>query len=174
MRLTTRSIGLLIVLLGAWGGIVPYVGPRFNYPFPAGSDTPAWHWSHLAWQLSLAPGIAAIVGGMILLGLLGATRAAPATGALVGLLAGTWFVVGDQFSRLWTSPPPQGTGSDWMVIATNIGYYEGAGLAIVALATLALGLLALLPKRPAAAPVDEHPVLDHEPERQYEHEPAQR
>jgi hypothetical protein len=173
MRLTVRSIGLLLVALGAWGAIVPFVGPEFDYPFPAGSDVGAWEWSDTAWQLSLLPGIAAAYGGLILLGLVGSVRIAPAFGALLALTAGVWFVLGTEFSRLWTSPPPDGTGSDWMVIATNVGYHEGLGLAISVLAAFALGLLALLPERtPAAEPVTPHPVLDHEPERQYEEEPV--
>lgn len=174
MRLTVRSIGLLLVALGIWGAIVPFAGPEFNYPFPAGSDVGAWEWSDTAWQLSLLPGIAAAYGGLILLGLVGSVRIVPAVGAFVALTAGAWFVLGAEFSRLWTSPPPAGTGSDWLVIATNVGYHEGLGLAISVLAGVALGLLALLPERiPAAAPpATPHPVLDHDPNREYDGEPA--
>jgi hypothetical protein len=173
MRLTVRTIGLLLVALGVWGAIVPFIGPEFDYPFPAGSDVGAWEWSDTAWQLSLVPGIAAAYGGLILVGLLGTVRVAPALGALIALVAGAWFVLGAEFSRLWTSPPSDGTGSDWMVIATNVGYHEGLGLAISVLAGFALGLLALLPERTPAAPVaTAQPVLDREPERTYEEEPV--
>jgi hypothetical protein len=171
MRLTVRTIGLLLAALGAWGALVPFVGPEFDYPFPAGSDVSAWEWSDTAWQLSLLPGIAAFYGGMILLGLLGTVRIAPAIGALVALGAGAWFVLGAEFSRLWTTPPPDGTGSDWMIIATNVGYHEGLGLAIAALSAFALGMLTLLSQRgtaPAEAPTIPHPVLEHEPEQKYE------
>jgi hypothetical protein len=181
MRLTVRSIGLLLVALGAWGAIVPFVGPEFGYPFPAGSDREAWDWTASAWQLSLLPGITAAYGGLVLLGLLGAVRFAPALGAFIALAAGAWFVLGGEFSRLWTSPAPDGTGSDWMVIATNLGYHEGLGLAIAVLAAFALGLLALLPERtPTAVPVTPSPAVDaepeptsihHEPERELEPEP---
>ena len=175
MRLTVRSIGLLLLALGAWGAIVPFVGPEFDYPFPAGGDVGSWEWSDTAWQLSLLPGIAAAYGGIILLGLVGSVRIAPAFGALVALTAGVWFVLGAEFSRLWTSPPPEGTGSDWMVIATNVGYHAGLGLAISVLAGFALGLLALLPERApvvATPTATAHPVLDEEPERVYEEEPV--
>jgi hypothetical protein len=122
----------------------------------------------------LLPGIGAAYGGLILLGLLGSVRVAPALGALIALASGAWFVLGSEFSRLWTTPPPGGTGSDWMVIATNAGYHEGLGLAIAALSAFALGLLALLPERTPAAPqpLTAHPVLDREPERTYEDEPV--
>ena len=89
----------------------------------------------------------------------------------MALAGGAWFVLGSEFSRLWTTPPPDGTGSDWMVIATNLGYHEGLGLMIVALSAFALGLLALLPERErtgGAAADRSAPVLDHEPERAYE------
>jgi len=59
-----------------------------------------------------------------------------------------------------------------MVIATNLGYHEGLGLAISVLAGFALGLLALLPERAATPAVaTPHPVLDQDPERTYEDEP---
>jgi hypothetical protein len=109
------------------------------------------------------------------MGLLGTVRLAPAFGALVALAAGAWFVLGDEFSRLWTTPPPDGTGSDWMVIATNVGYHDGVGLAITALSALALGMLALLPERARTPepPLVAHPVLDHEPDgRVEEREPV--
>jgi hypothetical protein len=173
MRLTVRTIGFLLVALGAWGAIVPFVGPEFDYPFPAGSDVDSWSWSDTTLQLSLLPGIGAAYGGLILLGLLGTVRLAPALGALIALVSGAWFVLGAEFSRLWTTPPPDGTGSDWMVIATNVGYHEGLGLAISVLAGFALGLLALLPERTPVAPVaTQDPVLDREPERTYEEEPV--
>jgi hypothetical protein len=172
MRLTARSIGLLLVVLGAWGAIVPFIGPEFGYPFPAGSGVGSWEWSETTWQLSLLPGIGAIYGGLILLGLLGSVRIAPALGALIALASGAWFVLGSEFSRLWTTPPPDGSGSDWMVIATNLGYHEGLGLAIATLSAFALGLLALLPerKRTAEQPPIPHPVLDQEPDHTYEDE----
>jgi hypothetical protein len=70
-------------------------------------------------------------------------------------------------------PPADGTGSEWMVIATNVGYHEGLGLAISVLAGFALGLLVLLPERTPAASVGmTHPMLDREPERTYEEEPV--
>lgn len=173
MRLTVRSIGLLLVALGAWGAIVPFVGPEFGYPFPAGSGRDSWDWTASTWQLSLLPGIAAAYGGIILLGLVGTVRFAPAFGALIALVAGAWFVLGDEVSRLWTSSPSEGTGSDGMVIATNLGYHEGLGLTISALSAFALGMLALLPERtPPVAPVTAHTVLDHEPEHSYEEEPV--
>jgi len=174
MRLTVRSIGVLLVALGAWGAVVPFVGPEFGYPFSAGSDIGSWEWSATTWQLSLLPGFGAAYGGLILLGLLGSVRVAPALGALIALASGAWFVLGSEFSRLWTTTPPDGTGSHWMVIATNAGYHEGLGLAIAALSAFALGLLALLPQRtpPAPPPLTAQPVLDCEPERTYEDEPV--
>lgn len=171
MRITVRGIGFLLVALGIWGAIVPFVGPELDFPFPAGSDVGSWEWSATAWQLSLLPGIAAAYGGLVLLGMLGTVRVAPALGALVALAAGAWFVLGDQVSRLWRTPPAEGSGSDWMVIATNLGYHEGLGLAIVALAAFALGALALLPEGKPDESALAHPVLDHEPEREYEREP---
>ena len=34
--------GLLIVLLGIWGGLIPFVGPSFDYSF---TPDASWHWT---------------------------------------------------------------------------------------------------------------------------------
>ena len=118
------------------------------------------------------PGIAAAYGGIILLGLVGTVRFAPAFGALIALVAGAWFVLGAEFSRLWTSPPPEGSGSDWMVIATNLGYHEGLGLTISALSAFALGMLALLPERTAPQPIAIPQPVPDESTHEYAEEPV--
>ena len=45
-RLGLGTAGVIAVLVSAWGGIVPYVGPLFGY---SGDGSGAWHWD-------LAPG----------------------------------------------------------------------------------------------------------------------
>ncbi len=72
--------GLLLILLGIWGGLVPLVGPYLHYAY-----TPDKVWtitSGRAW-LEFAPAAGAVVGGLMLLAsrlrplaLIGATLAA--------------------------------------------------------------------------------------------------
>ena len=51
--------GLLVALLGIWGGIIPFVGPYFNYAY-----TPATAWTYNTGRLYLEilPGAGALHG----------------------------------------------------------------------------------------------------------------
>src|SRR5215472_17501440 len=89
--------GLLLILLGIWGGLVPLVGPYLHYAY-----TPDKAWtvtSGRAW-LEFAPAAAVVVGGLLLL----ASRLRPLalTGAMLAALSGAWFVVGSTVARFWT------------------------------------------------------------------------
>src|SRR5215468_9969470 len=76
--------GVLLVLLGIWGGLIPFVGPYVNYAY-----TPNHAWSITSGRvwLEILPAAVALLGGLILLisklrpmALLGASLAA-ASGA---------------------------------------------------------------------------------------------
>ena len=56
--------GLLLVLLGAWGALIPFVGPYFHYAY-----TPDAAWTYTTGRLwmEIAPGAATLAGGIILL-----------------------------------------------------------------------------------------------------------
>lgn len=153
-RTIARTLGLPLVLLGAWGAIVPFVGPSFGYPMPPGSHIPAWQWSTSHLELHLLPGIAAIVGGLLLLGGIG--RGIAYLGALIAILAGSWFVLGPVFSPAILGSGGMGGGmmatpSTLMKVVTPLGYHYGTGLLIAVLAASALGLLAVGRRAPMAA-----------------------
>src|SRR3954447_20126424 len=92
--------GLLIVVLGAWGAIVPFIGPSFNLTI--GPDSTFHMTSGRLW-LSLVPGGVAALGGRVLL--FSANRATAVLGARLGLAAGASFVGGPVLSQLWSSAP---------------------------------------------------------------------
>ena len=175
MRLTVRSIGLLLMALGAWGAIVPFVGPEFGYPFPAGSDSRLLGLDRdTTWQLSLLPGIAAAYGGLILLGLLGTVRFAPALGALIALVVGR--VVRPRRRVL---PPVDDPASGRHRLGLDGDRHERR--LPRRSRPCDLGARRLRARAPRAAPgahagraasPTPHPVLDHEPERTYEEEPV--
>jgi hypothetical protein len=56
--------GLLLVLLGLWGALIPLVGPYFHYAY-----TPDSAWTLTAGRvwLEIVPGAATFLGGIILL-----------------------------------------------------------------------------------------------------------
>lgn len=162
MRRSTMPLtGGAIALLGAWGGIVPFAGPAFGYPMPAGSHIPAWQWTASHWQLHVVAGCAAIVGGALVA--LARRRGAATGGALLGLLGGAWFVLGPVFQPVWTGGGgmmkggSMGMPSAWMQAVTPLGYHYGTGLLIALLSAFALTRLASPRHRAVAEPA---PVAD--------------
>ena len=78
-RSTTRSlgmVGLFTLLMGAWAGIVVFVGPIFGYSVD-GTRSWKWNMSHALLHLASA---AAVLGGLLIMtalrGVFGAARGA--------------------------------------------------------------------------------------------------
>lgn len=133
--------GAIIALLGAWGALIPFVGPAFGYSI--GPDD-AWNWTNGRLWLSVIPGAVAVVGGLMLM--LSARRPTASFGALLGVLAGAWFVVGPTVSQLWNDGVSQaGTvhGSDTLQVFELLGYFLAPGALIIYFAAAALGRLSV-------------------------------
>src|SRR5258705_53034 len=81
--------GFLLILLGAWGALLPFVGPYFDFAFPPDQE---WTWTIARGWLEVLPGAATVVGGLLLLG--SRNRATAMIGGWLTVLAGAWFVVG--------------------------------------------------------------------------------
>ncbi len=56
--------GVLLILLGAWGALVPLVGPYVHYAYTP--DT-AWHFTLARLWLEIVPGAAAVLGGALVI-----------------------------------------------------------------------------------------------------------
>jgi hypothetical protein len=133
--------GLIIALLGAWGALVPFIGPTFGYSI--GPDD-AWNWTNGRLWLSVIPGAVAVVGGLMLM--LSARRPTASFGALLGVLAGAWFVVGSTVSQLWNDGVSQAGivhGSNTLQVFELLGYFLAPGVLIVYFAAAALGRLSV-------------------------------
>lgn len=134
-------LGSVIVLVGAWGGIAPYVGPLFGFSI---DGTPAWHWSLAHALLALAPGGAAVVVGVLLLSLVG--RAAAGRGrinvGMLGLLAavcGAWFVVGEfAWPVLYGTSYFAGVGTLHFLLE-QLAFSLGTGVVLVGCGAFAIG-----------------------------------
>jgi len=143
---STRVVGLAILIGGIWGGIIPFVGPYFH--FTLGPDH-TWTWTTGRLYLDVLPAIAAVLGGLLLLG--AGPWAAGRLGALLALVAGIWFVVGPDLSLLWKAGGELGAGhgSRTVQMLERLSFHTGLGVLIAALA--AYGLPALLGHRAGRA-----------------------
>ncbi len=148
--------GVLLLLLGVWGGLVPFVGPYFHYAY-----TPDRGWAYTSGRLwlEILPGVATALGGLIVLG--SANRAVAAFGAWLAALGGAWFVVGRTFSRWPATHLPEvgvATGSALMRTVEEIGFFSGLGVVIVFISAFALGRFAVLGPREAVPATTEPPA----------------
>ena len=143
--------GGLLVLLGIWGGLVPFWGPQFGYAYTP-DTTWAWTWGRL-W-LEVLPAAAAILGGI---GLAAATTRA--VGLAAGWLAaagGAWFILGPVLSTLWTGGTPdagQPVGVTTVGrVVQEVGFFSGLGVVILFLAAVALGRFSMGGQQQDTAP----------------------
>lgn len=153
--------GLLIVLLGAWGALAPFIGPLFDFAFSP--DRP-WAWTLGRGWLQVLPGVVAVIGGLLMFA--SRNRATAMLGSWLAVAAGAWFVVGRALSG------PLGLGSAGEPVATDeaqrawleLTYFSGLGALIVFLAALAVGRLSVRTARDIAyreagtEVVDPHPA----------------
>lgn len=138
--------GVLLVLLGAWGALIPFVGPYFHYAYTP--DT-AWTYTTGRLWLEVLPGAAAALGGLILLA--AASRPFALFGGALAAAGGAWFVVGTVLNPLWASTITGTAGSPVggtvTRVAEQIGFFPGLGIAIVLVAALAIGRLSVVTLR---------------------------
>ena len=139
-----KILGVLVIAVSAWGGIVPFVGPRFD--FDMGSTTKAWVWTPSHWTLHLAPAVLGIAAGIVLL--VPKSAATRRMGAILAFVAGGWFVLGPTLAPLWqhggttTSGSDGVTGSRTVRVLEGVGYHNGTGVVLMLLGLLVLWLLA--------------------------------
>ena len=95
-RTTGALSGLLIVVLGVWGGLIPFIGPYFHYAF---GGFQSWHFTSQRFWLDILPGAVAVIGGLMLMS--ASTRIGGLIAAWVALAAGAWFAIGPVVSLLW-------------------------------------------------------------------------
>ena len=139
--------GLLLMLLGVWGALIPFVGPYFDFAFTPNS---AWTWTSARFWLEVLPGAATFVGGFLLL--MSSTRGTAALGAWLAIVAGAWFVVGPTLAGPWDlgalGRPVGGSARQALVW---ISFFYGLGAVILFLGSTAWGRLSVRGVRDVAA-----------------------
>ncbi len=141
--------GLLLVLLGAWGALIPFVGPYFHYAYTPDS---AWTYTTGRFWLEILPGVGAILGGLIVL--VSSNRPFAIFGAWLAALSGAWFALGSVLAPTWSGTGPSmspgtPTGGALTRALEQIGFFTGLGIVIVLLAAMALGRFSVIGVREA-------------------------
>jgi hypothetical protein len=130
--------GFLLVLLGAWGALIPFIGPYFHYAYTP--DT-AWTYTTARLWLEILPGAAVFLGGILLM--IATGRHIALFGALLAAAAGAWFTLGTIFSPLWNNHVTLGgsptASTQFMRIMEQIGFFSALGVVIVFIAAAAFG-----------------------------------
>jgi hypothetical protein len=139
-----RLTGSLLVLLGAWGALVPFIGPYLGFAY---TPDKAWVLTSGRLWLSVVPGAAALLGGFVVAA--AADRGA-ATGAFLAALGGAWFVIGRPVTafalasmHITPGTPVVPRGAFFSPGATrfveDFVFFYGLGVVIVFVASVALG-----------------------------------
>src|SRR5258707_8456715 len=93
-----RASGALLVLLGTWGALIPFVGPYFGYAY---TPDKAWAYTSGRLVLSVLPGAAVFLGGLLVL-------ASDGAAAIGGFLPRPAAPGSSSGLRSWPSPRPAG------------------------------------------------------------------
>jgi hypothetical protein len=136
--------GFLLMLLGLWGALIPFVGPYFHYAY---TPDKAWTYNTGRLWLELLPGAAVFLGGFLLM--IARGRHTALFGALLAAVAGAWFTLGPVLSPLWNNRVPMGgtpaSATVYMRIMEQLGFFTALGVVIVFIAAMALGRIASVP-----------------------------
>jgi hypothetical protein len=120
--------GFLLLALGAWGALAPFVGPYFHFAYTPGE---AWVWSTARGWLEVFPGVTAAAGGFLLL--ISGNRATAMFGGWLAVIGGAWFVIGRTLSstlRLGDVGQPM-AATDAKRALIELAYFSGLGALIV-------------------------------------------
>jgi hypothetical protein len=148
--------GVLLILIGAWGGLAPFVGPYFRFAY---TPDKAWAYTSGRLWLSVVPGAAALLGGLLVTS--ASHRGVGCFGAFIAALGGAWFIVGGPVIGVAVkngsiSPGAPLTGalgslsSADRVLLEQFAFFTGIGVLILFLGALALGRFSVVGVRDAA------------------------
>lgn len=135
-------IGFLALLDGAWGGIVPYLGPTFGY---SSNGVSSFSWTTQHSLLYLIPGAVAVFCAFCLFtltmsksifGLFGV-----GTFGLLLAACGAWFILGVvAWPILYSSPAVFTAATPTGTFVNLLGYNLGPGIILALLGGMALGV----------------------------------
>jgi len=153
--------GVLLVLLGAWGALIAFIGPYFDYSYRSDAT---WDWTSQRGWLEVLPGVVTMVGGLVLLR--SGSRIGASLGAWLGVAGGVWFVVGPSLANLLnigSVGQPTASSEGGRAVA-ELGYFSALGAAIILVAGFALGRLSIVAARDVRGTERSEPEILAQPE----------
>ena len=139
--------GFLLILLGIWGALIPFVGPYFDFAY---SPEQRWVWTDARGWLEVLPGAVTVLGDILLL--TSRNRASATLGGWLAVIAGAWFVAGRAFTNMLSmgelGVPAASTPAK--TVALELAFFSGLGALIVFLGALAVGRLSVRSVRDVA------------------------
>jgi hypothetical protein len=141
-RTRGAASGILLLVLGAWAALAPLIGPYFNLAYTPSPDD-AWHWTAARAWFEVAPGVAACLGGVLLV--VSTSRLVTSLGGWLAAAAGVWLIIGPPLDGTLTIDlgTPDPASSIRMQALESMLLFYGVGAAILLLAGLALGRLSV-------------------------------
>jgi len=154
--------GFLLMLLGLWGALIPFVGPYFHFAY---TPDKAWTYNTGRLWLELLPGAAVFLGGFLLM--IARTRHTALFGAILAVASGAWFTLGTMLSPLWNNHVTMGgspaASTVFRRIMEQLGFFSALGVVIVFVAAAAFGRIMSVPAgirtvEPVTEPAETVPV----------------
>jgi len=130
--------GVLLMILGLWAALVPFIGPSFDLGYTPNPNS-TWHWTAARGWLEVLPGAAAFLGGLLLLA--STSRAMTVFGGWLAALGGAWLVVGPALApaiNLDPGQPDPSMGTNGRA-ATTLLYFFATGAVTLFIASVGLG-----------------------------------
>ena len=149
--------GVLLILLGVWGGLAPFVGPYFHFGF---TPDKTWHYDSGRLYFAVIPGAAALLGGLLVVAT--RNRAVGIAGGVLAALGGGWFIAGGGvvthvLKKAITAGTPIVTGSssqDLRIYLETVALLTGVGVVILFLGALAVGRFSMVAAKDLTADDD--------------------
>ena len=137
------GIGMVGVLLGAWAGIAPFVGPYYG----VGADNfGAMYWDLARALLAVIPGVAGLVAGLMIIASarsweLSLGRGTIGMAGLLAMAAGGWLTFGPISWFVLYNHPYLTSSAPLMELTRMASYSAGPGLLMMAIGGVAFGSL---------------------------------
>ena len=136
------SLGVITLLISAWGGIIPYLGPTFSF---SADGATSWQWNLTHSVLALVPGaIGCLVAFSFLAPLspegVARRRVSLTVAGLVAVVCGAWFVIGPLAWPIVNNSGQYFVAADPLRgLGNQVGYSFGPGLILAACGAFAIG-----------------------------------